>query len=284
MPEAKRWRAEIDRAIKAIRNDVKLQNIINMNNVKVIGVIWLTVHFLSMVIYPTYYYSLDWTKIQNVWDRWQTLNAAMVALASGLIAFQITVYREEKQRQRNFVAARSFLPEEFSALTTYCKQSTEIYKEAYKKIPSDPLCPSYSATIIETNLTTTIPTLPQGHKRIFQDCISQADSEVAQYLSYILMRLQVHNSRMVALHEECGPRSSLIVSKRNIFENLFIVSEIQCLINKNFDYVRGVKEFDNSALSCSDHKNALLNLKIYLDEFDGLENFIGSKIKRKLTV
>ena len=258
-----------------------MNKIVNMSVVKVVGVFWLLLHIFSMILYPAYNHAFQWSEIQDVWDRWQTLNAAMIALASSLIAFQINGYKEEKQRQRNFIAARAFLPEEFSELTSYCKQSAEVFKEVYGNIPPRPHGATLSRGKIITPLKTSLPTLPQGYKKVFQDCISQADDKVAQYLSYILMLLQVHNSRMVSLYYKCGPASTDLIIKEDIHAYLYRLSEIQALINNAFNYARGLADFDDSYPNWENQKNALGNFDIWPEDYQGLEGFIKRAIDQK---
>ena len=258
-----------------------MKKILNMKVVKVIGLIWLAVHIFSMIIYPAYHYSFDWGSIQNVWDRWQTLNAAMIALASSLIAFQITSYKEEKQRHRNFTAARTFLPEALSNLSAYCKSSAEVFKEAYSLIPDGAPGAPVTSGRITRSLAARPPALPEGYRKVFQECILQADEKVAEYLSYILMLLQVHHSRMLELDRNCGPSTTNLIIKQSIISYIYRLSEIRALINNCFYFARGLEKFDDKPMEWEDFKNALSNMDIWPDDYEDLQGFINRAIERK---
>lgn len=257
-----------------------MNKIFNMFTVKFFGFSWLVVHFISMVLYPAYDQKFNWQKIQGVWDRWQTLNAAMIALAASLIAFQVTVYREDKQRQRNFVAARSFLPEAFSELAMYCRQSARVFNEAYGRLPRIAHNTPITAGRINTPLTEPLPVPPEGYRQTFQECIQQADDAVAKRLSYILMRLQVHNSRLRELHLACGPSSARIFSNEDFISYVYRLAEIHALINRTFEFARGNEEFNSAPLTFEDFRNALSNLDVWTTDYYDLAGFITRAMAR----
>ena len=80
--------------------------------IKIILVLVVTVYVYSMFINP--FIEGGWQGALKVWSAWQALNVGFLAFASSLIAFYISRYNAEKQRQREFVAAKAFLPEALS--------------------------------------------------------------------------------------------------------------------------------------------------------------------------
>lgn len=62
--------------------------------------------------------SWDVKQVQSIWHHWQALNVGMLAFMSSLVTFYISKFNANNQRERNFVAARAFLPEALSELTT----------------------------------------------------------------------------------------------------------------------------------------------------------------------
>lgn len=46
----------------------------------------LSVFIMSMVVFPFFYYSFNISEVQKVWRDWQTLNAAILAVAASTTA------------------------------------------------------------------------------------------------------------------------------------------------------------------------------------------------------
>lgn len=234
--------------------------------------IWVgsIVYLSAMVVAPVYQGNWDWVYIQNVWDRWQGLNVGMLAFIASIIALNISRYKAEQERKRNFIAAKAFLPEALSELTGYCNESMAVFAEVYSRSTDN------------TTLEISIPELPEGYRTVFQDCIRTAEPDVGDFLvdilAYILMRLQVHHSRMQALAQKGVIRPS---AKDNIISYLYCIAEIQAKINRTFNYARGLEDFDRSPLVWEDYRNALSLGGINPKDYEGLQGFIERKIKRQ---
>lgn len=84
-----------------------------------------------LLIYPWLAGRGSWDHVQNVWDRWQTFNAAALAFATTVLALQITRYKDEKQQIREFSVAKAFLPAAFSEMSAYFKSSAQTVQEAW---------------------------------------------------------------------------------------------------------------------------------------------------------
>lgn len=215
----------------------------------------------------------DWNYVQDVWDRWQTFNAGILAFAASLIAFKISRYNAKKQRQRQFIAARAFLPHALSELTYYNKRNSKLLFEAW-----DILTPT--GGFGEKPLTSELAGLPDSYKEVFWKCISEADPEVADYLAKILVRLQINHSRMTELHSLFGQDRQRIWVKNNIMNYMFSLGELQAMINRIFGYSRGLDPFDDSSLVWGDYRAAYDNLNIDIDYIDELEEFTLRAIAR----
>lgn len=234
----------------------------------------IVTYLASMIVIPFFRGGGDWHYVQDVWDRWQGVNVGMLALIASIIAFTISRYKIEDERKRNFSASRAFLPQELSELTGYCTASMALFAEAWPRAhDSNDRC--------KTPLKTTTPDLPGGYKEVFRDCIKNAEPDVGDFLSNILMRLQIHHTRLKGLVEEFQPNSSMIVRSENITSYLLRIAEIQALINKIFDFARGQKDFEDSPLEWEDYRNALSVGGIWISNFEGLEGFIKRFIARK---
>jgi len=222
-----------------------------------------------MVFIPLIESQGDWKYVQSVWYHWQSLNVGMLAFVSSIIAFNISRFNAEKQRERNFIAARAFLPDALSELTTYFKLSASLLNEAWEKI---------SVKNSKSPLLTPLPKLPVNYKKIFSHCIKFADPEISEYLAYILMRLQVHNSRIEDIPEDLSSRGRL--SPHNIITYLFRLGELQALTGKIFEFARGLESFDGSAFIWEDYQNAFSNLGIWAEDYDDLIGFTKRAIER----
>jgi hypothetical protein len=239
-----------------------------------IGVPLFFVYVISMFIVPLFEEGWDWAGVQNVWDRWQALNVGALALSSSVIAFNIAKYNSDKQRARQFVAARAFLPHALSELTSYCKSSAKLLKEAWERGGN---LGAGSASPLEVAL----PELPESYKETFSRCIGEAEPDVGDYLARILMRLQIHHSRLLELRNSFSPGSRTLPIRENTKSYLYSLAELQALINKLFGFARGSEPFDGSDLVWEDYRNAYGNLDIWVEEVDDLQAFTLRAIERK---
>lgn len=228
---------------------------------------------IGMLVFPWFAGGFSWAYVHEVWLQWQTLNVGILAFMSSLIAFNISRYHANQQRAREFIAARSFLPEALSELISYFKSSARLLTDAYACVSpgrdtSAPL-PSFDA-----------PPTPESYREVFSRCISLADHDVAEHLSGILMRMQIHSARINSLVEELRPDSRTVVIKQNVMTYLYRLGELHALTGNVFDYARGLESFKKGRLTWEDFRNAYANLDIWVDEIEDLEGFTRRAIKR----
>jgi len=224
-----------------------------------------------MVIVPFFLARGNLATVHDIWYHWQSLNVGMIALTSSFVAFNISRFNENKQRERNFVAARAFLPEAFSELSDYFLSSSAIYKEAWDRIQQ--------SKDLKVQLNNSIPKLPESYKDTFSHCIKFADPDVGNYLVNILMLLQIHNSRLQDYAKCFKEGSTSIILHGNIISHLYKMAELKALMDKIFGYSRGLQEFDSSNLVFNDFYNAYGILGIRIHDFDGLKEYTEGKIK-----
>lgn len=228
-------------------------------------------YLMSMFFVP--FLSGNWTHTQEIWDRWQTLNVGVLAFISSVIAFNISRYNASKQRERNFIAARAFLPNALSELTWYCKSSSILMLEAWSQL-GDSISKG-------SPLKTTFPDLPQSYKETFKHCISEADPEVASNLADILVKLQIHHSRLNELKTSFEGNGGLIWDRQILTSYLFSLGHLQALINKLFGFSRGMEPFNDLSLIWDDYQNAYSNLAIDIEDVPDLEGFTKRFISRR---
>ena len=251
---------------------IKWDKIIDLLNW--LGIPLICLYFFSMFVYPWIDGGGSWSHVHSVWMDWQTINVGVLAFVSSMVAFNISKYHTKQQREREFIAARSFLPEALSELVRYFKSSAILLTEAWKRTKDE-------ADQCNTPLSRDVPELPTNYREIFSRCISLAEPNVAKYLSYILMQLQVHHARMENMYDAFQPNSSMRELSVNIKSYLFRLAELQALINRIFDYSRGLEDFNNAPLTWDEFKTAYVNLEIRVHEFEDLEDFTKRAIDRE---
>ncbi|MFZ3016885.1 MAG: hypothetical protein WA056_00345 [Gallionella sp.] len=238
-----------------------------------VGLLLICLYLICMHIAPWISGRGDWGYVQNIWERWQSLNVGILAFISSLVALNISRFNEKKQRERNFVAARAFLPEALSELTGYFKSSASVLKEAWHR--------TKEGTVRDgTPLETAMPALPERYKEIFSRCIGLAEPDVGEYLAKILMRLQVHHSRLNELVNSFDGKGDTTFVPGNIRSYLYRLAELQALTSRTFPFARGMEELNCRALVWDDYSNAFGNLDVWVDQFDDLAEFTQRAIDR----
>ncbi|HWV19374.1 MAG TPA: hypothetical protein VNZ68_12440 [Rhodocyclaceae bacterium] len=225
---------------------------------------FIALYAISMFVYP--WFEGDWTHVQNVWERWQALNVGLLAFASSIIAFSIAQRENEKQRNRQFIAARAFLPQALSELCTYSSRCAELLQ-------------SHNPTEGRaTSAKVPTPALPVDYREIFSQCIRYSDPIVADALAKILADLQVLHARLDSLSNP-GATMSITFREGNWKVYVYSLGNLRARINKLFDFARGKAGFDSSLLSWEELKNAYFNLDFHHD-LDELEDFSKRQLRR----
>lgn len=236
------------------------------------GIFLASLYFISMVVFPLVQSKGDWGHVQRVWSSWQGLNIGILAFLSSVIAFNISRDKANKQREREFTAARAFLPESLSELCKYFKASAEFLDKVRKSSRDKPFQEE-------------VPGLSKEYKEVFGNCIRYAEPDVGDYLSKILMRLQVHDSRLRSLVKEIEDTGTIRQGTHNLIGNIYGLGELQVLVNKLFSFARGMEEFDSSDLEWEDFRNAysINDIKLkdyYWNEVTNLSAFTKRAIER----
>lgn len=243
-----------------------LANLLNF-----IGVPTVVIYVFCMFFWPWISGHGDWFYVQAVWDRWQGLNVGMLAFISSITAFNISRYNAEKQRNRDFLAAKAFLPAALSELISYFVKSAKIFNQAWEAKTDD-------------NHELEFPELPREYKSVFGDCIRHAEPNVGDNLSRILVWLQIHDSRMRGYTEQHGGNGRSRLNRLNLITYFYRLGELQALVNKLFDFARNMGEFDSSPLNWEDYRSAYYGLglaieDIYVDDKINLEAYTRRQIE-----
>ena len=232
----------------------------------------LAAYLFAMIFYPLWS-EKNWDDVQAVWDRWQSLNVGILAFTASVIAFYTSHYRMNKQRERDFVAARAFLPDALSSLCGYLDLCTKLLLEAYNLNPKNDLFEQITPSVLKNP----VPSLPSDYKEVFGKCISLAEPNLGDHLAKILKGLQINQARISSLPAELAENSHTIVSRLNILDYLHNVGEIQASINSVFNAARGEELFTTQKLSKDDFVTAYRGLKI-IQELDALVAYSSRRL------
>lgn len=231
------------------------------------------VYFICMFAAPWVHGRGDWIYVQNVWDRWQSLNVGLLAFIASITALNISRFNSEKQRARDFLASKAFLPSALSELVAYLKESASVYKQGWGAAPGE-------------QLKFKIPELPGEYKPVFQECIRHAPPDVGNYLSQILVWLQVHDARLRSYASQDEDDAYFTPQKANLISYFYSLGELLAMINKLFGFARNMAEFDDTPITWEDFHTAYANLNIWeeqiriSDELD-LKQFTKQAISKK---
>ncbi|KZN14769.1 hypothetical protein [Marinomonas sp. TW1] len=241
----------------------------------------VSIYAICMLIAPLVQSNFDWQHLQNVWNRWQALNVGILAFISSCIAFYISRYNSDQQRNRELTASKAFLPHALSELCSYLNSSSQIFIKAYKHSlnPRSGMRETEGIEIV-TGLNTpqieinNIPELPHSYAEIFTNCIRHAPPEFGEYLSNILRLLQIHHSRMC----EISLQSSSFNDSYYI-SCLYSLGELQVLIDNLFDFARNESDCIETNKSCRLFKTAYRELNISIEEFPELIDLTSRLLK-----
>lgn len=249
---------------------VKPDTLVNLLNW--VGLPVVVAYFFSMFIFPLFDGGGDWVHVQAVWDRWQSINVGMLAFISSITAFNISRYNANKQRERNFLAAKAFLPAALSELSVYFKSCAAILLQGWEATNN-------------REFNAEAPVLPEDYKKVFEHCIKYAEPDVGDYLSRILVWLQIHDSRLKSYVKGFNEEGRITPDRHNLISYLYRIGELQALINKIFEFARNMGKFDSNPLEWEDFRDAYMNLDISIEDMHisedmNLEAFTKRAIER----
>lgn len=236
-----------------------------------IGFPLVGVYFFSMFMYP--FIGGNWTHAQSVWHDWQSLNVGVLAFVSSLIAFNISRYNANKQRDREFIAERALLPQALSELSEHLKQCAELLSEVWS-IKHD--LSAYRSLTVQSKK----PELDPALQKVFSNCIRHGEPHVAEHLAKVLMHLQVSESRILGLQKILNTNVALGSNLENIQSYMFGLAQIQALINETFEFARGEGEFSQVNVGIDELTTAYLNLDIRMETIDNLLSYTKKRLAR----
>ena len=218
-----------------------------------VGVPLVMLYAWCMLLHPWLKSDWDWIHVHAVWYDWQTLNAALLAFVASLIALNISRIKEEKQREREFLSSRAFLPSAFSELSNYFQASADYLSAVWS-----PGSTGQSA-----------PAPAESYRSVFLDCIRHATPEVGEYLAEILAQLQVHESRLEELSRRPTPASDPFT----LISYMFALGKMKVFVDKQYDFARGRTSFIALPATLEEFRNAYNLLRLHPDVYKASETF-----------
>jgi hypothetical protein len=205
---------------------------------KIIGYSVFALYFIIIWIIPIFAYCFDWDQIIKFWIDWQTLTAAMIAFFASIVIYHATQIKEEKQRQRNFIAVSAFLPDAFSKIIAFCDESLNTYKNVLDEMLEE-------TTKNKQDLKRDIPTFPIDTFKTIKESMSFAPDDFSSYLARILVLIQIFEARMEGNFQYSSNNKNYIaiVSRSTILSEIFLACRIKAMISNIFKYVRNEGDF-----------------------------------------
>ncbi|WP_394166197.1 hypothetical protein [Photobacterium piscicola] len=183
--------------------------------------ITLTLYVFFMVIMP--FYDGGFHQALKVWEKWQTFNSGMIALVAAIITAYTAVYidkqarqrdnknredeerrykdtkatekrKHDEQREREFIAAKAFLPHVLADIDTYAKICTKTLFPLLSGVEFKHRVTNEKIKELNEHFQSINP--PQNFEKVFQDCIKFGNEYESKKISKLLLDFQVFNSRM----------------------------------------------------------------------------------------
>jgi len=237
-----------------------------------VGLPLLAIYGFSVFVYPWFATGADWRHVQEVWDRWQTLNAGALAFLASLVAFNIARFTENQQRKRDFLAAKAFLPSTLSELMGYCSESARIFEALWQADG-------------ERRTPLQYPSPPQNYREAFSNCIRHSTPAVGTYLVRILVLLQVHDSRLRDATALTPNGTERVVDRHTLLAYVLRLGELYALLGGLFGFAREEEQFSSKELTWDELQSAyrVLDLEtegLYITESMNLEAFTKRWLER----
>lgn len=235
----------------------------------------LIVHLSAMVIEPLVQYSFSWSEILATWDKWQTYNSAMIALASALIAIYFTAKQSEEIRLRKLKAANTVLPEILSHLCEYLKATISIYKKVRPHFENIGTVPNHK-DIADKTKDLTVPTYDHSLIILIKECVEHSSEKESAVLRKLLRELQKHSVRLKKkINEIQDPESTYSTTKHTIDDGIVHTIQVYSLISNIFPWAREDELTCTSEISPEALENSAGNLEIIDFEFNEVFKRLG---------
>lgn len=203
--------------------------------------------------------------------RWQTLAAAIVAIAAAYIAFTNTRKTilhterlEQRRRSRKLASIRAIMPIALSQISNYAEQSADALNTILEK-SVDEAIPHLS---VPKDLVLSFPT---ETLKMLAEFIEYSDVHDVSVIESTVAMIQVHMSRTRSLVEgNHDPSENYVVTRTEVENCIIDAASIYAGAASLFDYARRRTDSVPLTLSWDDVKASLQNLGLFEEENDTL--------------
>lgn len=215
----------------------------------------------------------EWVYLQNVWERWQSLNVGVLAFVSSVLLYKATKYNAEQTRLRHFNAAKAVLPAVLVELSVYIKDSVNSLDKLWEARIFDDIASHEGFEV-------THPELPFESLKALKECISLADQNVGNYLSRVISNLQVIDMRLATMCRMCKGKQHITPTPESIEVMLIVAAKSYSLVSNLFEYSRNRSEFPSDNLTIEDYEKAYMGLNVDVSQaFSKYNDLIGKTCK-----
>lgn len=200
-----------------------------------------------MIVFP--WIEGDWGYVQNVWSRWQTLNAAMIAFGASLFVVYASQYAEREKRKHALIASRSMLPNSLSTLSEVAIDLSAFHMTMLDQIKKKNGKPE-NYEFIKTDVNAAISVL--------KECMLYAPVSDVKMMAEVVSMTQYLQSRTDRVMKY-GCSSLKVISENELLE----IAIMKSILDRLFNYARKLDStLDVGPLQESEIINSLLNLEI----------------------
>lgn len=205
-----------------------ISKFLNKHHSIIVEVLYLAVmiYVFSMYVYP-FLSGQGWESVQRVWDRWQTLNAGVLAFSAAVVGFSISKYKVEQDRINELSAVRVYLPNALGKVSAYTEDAKKFVDLAFRKLDDD-----------KYFLETDVPVMPDEVFDVFSHAIKYSSGNVKDRLAKIIELQQILMARLCGLGEFARGKGSTFYVKSQKYEFYYLISEVKYLSDSLFSFAR----------------------------------------------
>lgn len=242
-------------------------------NKNIILTLIIIAYLYSMFLHPLAVSGFDWKYLRSTLHSWQTLNASIIAfLASVLLLIgameqvnsqkDTLAYQKERDQRLDdsvYLARKAFLASALSALSRYTTKVGLMLNRSLVSRRNNATVASYPDQIGP------LPALGLDYIPVFKElmCCSATPLKVTEWLTEVLLKLQVQQSRLEIFYSELmrSRRSDQIFYIELVSQACDLI-ELRALINRVYEYARNESELNDDPLTIDELTTACLNVEI----------------------
>lgn len=231
----------------------------------------------AAIAWPLFRLSPNWSAIMSVYHDWQALNAAMLALGAGLMAFTATQLSVLQRRENERRVAQAMLPKALNSLWNYLEQSVKYFGEVYQLAEEAKWAAPLKPKLI-------LPTPTSEHDEVFLANLGLAPDSVRWQIQMVMSELQIFEARTSNFLDTLNTGTPKYVGM-HARRHLTDLAITKARVGRLFAYGRLNAEFNSAAFTEKDLKEQLgLDLPTIDDMPELLKTLPGAARKANSSV